>query len=128
MEHFLFVGASGFFEKGSPVGVINSDGLVYRGGTTVMGNKKLIGKSCNGDVFKEDGGFFSTYTRIGTYRNGKIYRLKSPGGYDEVEAGCYDNHTVYQLAGGWGSKREIGQYEGDPAGAAALLLLYDMLV
>ena len=127
MEHFLYAGSC-FVGKGKPVGVINSDGLVYRGGTSLLGEKKLIGKSRNGIVYRENGGFFSSYTEIGSYMSGVIYQLKTPGGWEKIEVGRYENGIVYQVTGGWGSKKEIGQYDGDPAGAAALLLLYDLLV
>ncbi len=128
MRKLIYAGTSGLFGNSKPVGVIKDDGWVYRGGTVILEDEKLIGKSLNGEVFRENGGFLTSFIKIGSYRGGRIYRTKYPGSYEETEVGSYENGIVYQSTGGWGSKREIGRYEGDPAGGAALLLLYDMLV
>ena len=78
------------------------------------------GESIMGTIYKGTGWSHSV---IGETKDGTIYKGT---GWGRTAIGEYKDGTIYKGTG-WG-KDAIGEYEGDPAGAAALLLLqYEFL-
>lgn len=100
-------------------------GSIYKG---FGGHKTYVG-------YCEDGVIYSGRTPIGRYENGNIYNQfkEHIGSYSggsiynqfNEHVGSYEGGSVYNkyLNATFG-KEQIGSYDGDPAAAAALILLF----
>lgn len=100
-------------------------GSIYKG---FGGHKTYVG-------YCEDGVIYSGRTPIGRYENGNIYnQFKEPIGsysggsiYNQFNehVGSYEGGSVYnKYLNVIFGKEQIGSYDGDPAAAAALILLF----
>ncbi len=102
--------------------------------------RRLIGEYENGVIYAKEGwsrteiGFYEgnkiykktgwTRTIVGEYEiNGKIYTL-SQSGWLKNQIGLCENGRVYVMSRLGYSKTPVGEYDGNSAGAAALLLLF----